>query len=119
MKTFFVLFVFFVINEGVSGDCRDGWERFGTNCYLLSQDVASWGEASAFCNALHSHLAMVSSATEFNFLKSTIVHRGGSYNYWIDGTDEEVEGVWRWATNDQKITYFILGSWATSRSTTQ
>ncbi|XP_069131035.1 perlucin-like protein [Argopecten irradians] len=107
-KFVFVLLVLYL--SKASGGCRDGWERFDSNCYLLSQDRTSWSEAASFCSALHSHLAIVTSDDEFNFLKSTIIHRNGQRNqYWIDGTDEEVEGVWRWASIDQKITYFNWG----------
>ncbi|XP_021353984.1 perlucin-like protein isoform X2 [Mizuhopecten yessoensis] len=110
MKIFlFVLLVLYTKIEKASGNCRDGWESYNNKCYLFSHEKTSWSEASAFCTALHSHLATVLSANEHNYIISAIHHHtGASLNdYWIDGTDEEVESVWRWASTDEEFVTYI------------
>ncbi|KAJ8307524.1 hypothetical protein KUTeg_015608 [Tegillarca granosa] len=58
------------------------------------------------CRILGGMLAEINNATENAFLKSTL---GGLQNknadYWIGGTDIEVEGEWEWITNKQRFTY--------------
>ncbi|XP_033732136.1 perlucin-like protein isoform X2 [Pecten maximus] len=63
----------------------------------------------ATCLALNSHLAMITSDTEQSFLIDQLdqLHQTGTSHtrYWIDGTDLEVENVWRWALTGDKLTY--------------
>ncbi|XP_069128883.1 perlucin-like protein [Argopecten irradians] len=99
----------------VEAQCRDGWLTFHNNCYLFSRDKASWGESAAICNVFHSHLAIIESAEENSFLKSELDHlHGGSSSaaYWLDGSDIEVEDIWRWSSTGQKITYL---NWAANQ----
>ncbi|XP_060067994.1 perlucin-like [Ylistrum balloti] len=89
--------------------CRQGWESNGTLCYLFSHGKSTWAEASATCLAIHSHLAVITSDMEQTFLTGELnqLHQNGTSHvqYWIDGTDLEVENVWRWAITGDKLTY--------------
>ncbi|XP_060068002.1 perlucin-like protein [Ylistrum balloti] len=109
MKSIFVLVSVVVCFSSLNAQCRDGWLRFHDNCYLFSRDEASWGESAAICNAFHSHLAVVNSAEENEFLNSELnrTHVGGGF--WTDGSDVEVEGTWRWVSTGANITYVHWG----------
>ncbi|XP_060067993.1 perlucin-like protein [Ylistrum balloti] len=100
------------IPEGLAS-CRNGWVSFENNCYLFSHGKSTWGEAFATCLALHSNLAVITSADEQNFLISELkhIHRHDASHvlYWIDGTDLEVENVWKWAQTGEELTYI---NWA-------
>ncbi|XP_033732131.1 perlucin-like protein [Pecten maximus] len=115
MKTSLLLLCLVVCFTQGEAQCRDGWLRFHDNCYLFSRDRAPWGDSAAVCNAFHSHLAIVESAEENAFLKSELNHLhggGSSAAYWLDGTDIEVEDIWRWTSTGDKITYL---NWAANQ----
>ncbi|XP_060068110.1 perlucin-like protein, partial [Ylistrum balloti] len=119
MKAIFALFVFFYIGVCTgTGPCRDGWVPFSENCYYFSHNLMSWPQAAETCEALHSTLATVLSAEEQTFLKTTLLnihpHDAASRIYWIDGTDLEVEHVWRWASTGEILTYT---DWSTGEPT--
>ncbi|XP_069134502.1 perlucin-like [Argopecten irradians] len=98
----------FTIQIQLIQGCRSGWIQHGDSCYLLSKDAESWGDASIICITLLSRLAAVESADENNFLKAE-AQRLHAQGYWIDGTDVEVENVWRWTASGDKISYLNWG----------
>ncbi|XP_033732139.1 perlucin-like protein [Pecten maximus] len=104
-----LLAVFVLCVPGGFATCRNGWVTFENTCYLFSHGMSTWGEAVATCLALHSNLAVISSADEQNFLISELYHLHGSdastAQYWIDGTDLEVENVWKWAQTGETLSY--------------
>ena len=78
--------------------CPDGWEWKSefSKCYYHLYDVKrTWNDAKESCAAIDpdgvATLTSVRSQEENNFLQSLI----SGYD-WIGGTDEAVEGVWRW-----------------------
>ncbi|OWF36592.1 perlucin-like protein [Mizuhopecten yessoensis] len=105
----FLLLVAIGYVNAAQGDCKHGWESFGDSCYLFAHTKLSWAEASASCQAHHSHLATVLNGAEQTFLKSHLNEKHridyGLHNYWIDGTDMEVEHEWEWALFGQPINY--------------
>ncbi|XP_033732130.1 perlucin-like protein [Pecten maximus] len=119
MKAIVILFVF--VWTGLctaTGPCRDGWLPFEEDCYYFSHNLLSWPQAAETCEALHSTLATVLSAEEHTFLKTTLmkIHPSDAAKviYWIDGTDLEVEHVWRWASSGELLSY---QEWATGEPT--
>ncbi|XP_069122655.1 perlucin-like protein [Argopecten irradians] len=103
------LATFAVFLPACFASCRNGWATFEENCYLFSHGRSTWGEAYATCLALHSDLAVITSDDEQNFLISELyhIHRhdASHVRYWIDGTDLEVENVWKWAKTGQTLSY--------------
>ncbi|XP_060067929.1 perlucin-like protein [Ylistrum balloti] len=95
----------------ILANCRNGWVTFDEWCYLFSHNQLTWSEASETCHALHSHLATVLSAEEQNFLSTQLLelHKDdpkiSSTLYWLDGSDLEVEHVWRWMTTGDVLTF--------------
>ncbi|XP_052087881.1 pulmonary surfactant-associated protein D-like [Mytilus californianus] len=60
------------------------------------------------CRIYGGTLAVVNSAEENKFLNQTILQKtGGSTNesYWLDGTDFETEGTWKWSSTKQEMAY--------------
>ncbi|XP_033732133.1 perlucin-like [Pecten maximus] len=103
-----VLWICLIVQAVRIQGCRNGWIQFENSCYFLSKDAETWAEASIICVDLHSRLATVESAAENNFLKAE-AHRLNAVGYWLDGTDFEVENVWRWAASGNTITYTNWG----------
>ena len=78
--------------------CPDGWMQKSefSKCYYHLYDVKrTWNGAKESCAAIDpdgvATLTSVRSQEENNFLHSLI-----DTWTWIGGTDEAVEGVWRW-----------------------
>ncbi|XP_076091875.1 hepatic lectin-like [Mytilus galloprovincialis] len=97
-------FLFLVIYAGaVNAGCPFGWYYFSESCYLFSSYKLDWFRAAASCNAHHSNLVIVESKEEEIFLRNTsmTLKRG----FWLDSTDDVVEGYWKWATTEANLTY--------------
>uniref|UniRef100_A0A3B5QN59 Asialoglycoprotein receptor 2-like n=1 Tax=Xiphophorus maculatus TaxID=8083 RepID=A0A3B5QN59_XIPMA len=73
------------------GCCPLGWETFGSSCYLFSRSVLSWHEARDWCNGHESHLVILMSDEEWDFVTR---FSAGSF-YWVGLTDEK-SGRWEW-----------------------
>ena len=71
-----------------------------SSCYYLVQQSMSQSDASAACNVLGSHLAVITSAAEnaaiTNYLQTT------GYTNWVHlgATDNAVEGTYVWETGE-------------------
>ncbi|VDI56495.1 Hypothetical predicted protein [Mytilus galloprovincialis] len=107
--------LFFIINfllcsvTLVLSECERGWLHYGSSCYFISDTKRSWTSAASFCRTYHSQLADVQTRGENTFLVDQIdkierytgIHR----YYWLDGTDEVLEGVWVWASTGKQLSY--------------
>lgn len=76
----------------------DGAEYAG-NIYQYFDDEISWEEAKNACENMGGHLATITSVEEHKFIKSLINDCTKDY-YWLGGTDQEEEGVWKWVTGE-------------------
>ncbi|XP_052087880.1 perlucin-like [Mytilus californianus] len=63
----------------------------------------------SFCKTFHSQLADVQTSEENTFLIDTIEkierYSGTVHDYWIDGTDEVIEGYWIWASTGKPVSF--------------
>nr|XP_012613896.1 C-type lectin domain family 17, member A isoform X1 [Microcebus murinus] len=73
--------------------CPEGWLHFEGKCYYFSPDTKSWEEARKFCQENYSHLVIVSSFAEQNFVAKA---NGFPRVYWLGLHDRNKEGDWRW-----------------------
>ncbi|XP_009984048.1 PREDICTED: hepatic lectin-like, partial [Tauraco erythrolophus] len=78
------------------------WEYFDGKCYYFSLTRTSWHKAKAWCEEMHSQLAVINSFAKQNF----IMFRTRNERFWIGLTDENSEGEWRWIDGtDYKSTF--------------
>ncbi|KAM7140927.1 C-type lectin domain family 17, member A [Molossus nigricans] len=73
--------------------CPEGWLRFEGKCYYFSPNTKSWDEARKFCQENYSHLVIISSIAEQNFVSKA--HRSPRV-HWLGLSDREHEGDWKW-----------------------
>ncbi|XP_006161116.1 C-type lectin domain family 17, member A isoform X2 [Tupaia chinensis] len=73
--------------------CPDGWLPFEGKCYYFSITTKSWDGARTFCQENYSHLVIISSPAEQNFVAK--VH-GSPRVFWLGLSDKDHEGDWRW-----------------------
>ncbi|XP_062614447.1 perlucin-like [Saccostrea cucullata] len=88
-------------------DCPNGFLQHDTSCYKFFHSTrATWAEAMMYCQVFKSHLAVIESEREQNFIEGLLrreYHRGLPDGCWIDGTDALVEGEWMWTTTGKNI----------------
>ncbi|XP_043819078.1 asialoglycoprotein receptor 1-like isoform X1 [Dromiciops gliroides] len=70
--------------------CPLGWLEFDVNCYWFSRTGKSWNEAEKYCQMENSHLVVINSWNEQNFVS----HHTSPAFAWIGLTD--AEGTWKW-----------------------
>nr|ACR56805.1 C-type lectin [Penaeus merguiensis] len=85
-----------------SQDCPGGYSLVGDKC-LMFEIVASvtHDDARNLCHEAKGELVAITTATDFKNLVDYIHAQGISgYTFWVDGRDEETEGVWVTATGE-------------------
>ncbi|XP_054317743.1 C-type lectin domain family 17, member A isoform X3 [Pongo pygmaeus] len=73
--------------------CPEGWLPFEGKCYYFSPSTKSWDEARMFCQENYSHLVIINSFAEHNFVAKA---HGSPRVYWLGLNDRAQEGDWRW-----------------------
>ncbi len=71
--------------------------------YYRFDTPATWKEAEALCEEAGGSLVSITSWTEQSVV-SQLVKDAPMESYWIGGTDEEMESVWKW-TDEESFTY--------------
>ncbi|NXL68127.1 CLC4E protein, partial [Chordeiles acutipennis] len=75
--------------------CPKGWKRFQESCYYLSSDIMSGAESEQNCTGMGSHLVVINSRDEQEFLSKELQQSPEGENYYIGLRAEEV-GQWHW-----------------------
>nr|XP_024646191.1 C-type lectin domain family 17, member A [Macaca nemestrina] len=73
--------------------CPEGWLPFEGKCYYFSPITKSWDEARTFCQENYSHLVIINSFAEHNFVAKA---HGSPRVHWLGLNDRGQEGDWRW-----------------------
>ncbi|QGG47119.1 lectin-like protein [Heliorestis convoluta] len=75
------------------------YDRTTGHYYALYDRGSIWSDAKRFAESQGGHLATITSFREQNILKFLLA-TGNRTFYWLGGTDEVVEGEWRWITGE-------------------
>ncbi|XP_014452133.1 C-type lectin domain family 4 member E isoform X1 [Alligator mississippiensis] len=79
--------------------CPMGWKAFQTSCYYFSSDVMSWDDSEKNCTAMGSHLVVINTKAEQDFLLNWVKEMLADLPvkmYYIGLTAQEAEGQWCW-----------------------
>ncbi|CAI5766307.1 C-type lectin domain-containing protein [Podarcis lilfordi] len=68
------------------------WHEFLGSCYYYSEDEKQWEDARKFCITISSHLVIINSKREQNFVVTKIKLT----SVWIGISDAVNEGAWQW-----------------------
>ncbi|XP_075061075.1 asialoglycoprotein receptor 1-like [Mixophyes fleayi] len=94
------------INGSKEETCPGVWSIFQLSCYLFSTEVKSWSDSKKACEEKGSHMVVINSEEEQNFL---FTMTKGKYT-WIGLTDSS--GDWKWVDGtryDSTPKYWIPG----------
>jgi len=72
---------------------------FNGHTYAIFDKSLTWQEAKEYCESLGGHLVTITSKEEQNFIEN-LLDNGSKWFYWLGGTDEKVEGDWKWVTSE-------------------
>ncbi|KAM9204628.1 C-type lectin domain family 4 member D-like [Mergus octosetaceus] len=79
--------------------CPEGWRPFQESCYYFSDDQMPWEESQQNCSGMGSHLVVINTKAEQDFLYKEIgtqmKYRREGINLYIGLSAQEV-GQWRW-----------------------
>ena len=89
--------------------CDDKWLSFQGSCYLFVDQNRTWADATRHCSSYGAHLVSVETPVENAFLRDHAKKLSGCANtnivYWIGGTDDEVDSIWKWYHSNKPINY--------------
>lgn len=73
--------------------------EFNGHYYQVFDEGLDWFAAKTRCEEMGGHLVTITSAEEQDFV-SNLIKCGNRINYWLGGTDEDTEGVWKWVSGE-------------------
>lgn len=86
-----------------AGTIPKGAKEFKGNYYYVYKDEMTWEAAKETCESLGGHLAVITSASEQNFISKMAKERD---SYWLGGYYSSNE--WKWVTGESwKFTYWV------------
>ena len=84
-----------------------GWKRRFSCIYQVFKERKTWHQAEKSCASFGGHLTSIHSREEEQFIVDHVVKQTSSY-LWIGGSDEAVEGAWKW-TDGSPVDFLQLG----------
>ncbi|NXT76450.1 CLC4E protein, partial [Zapornia atra] len=78
--------------------CPKGWKHFQKSCYYISEDTTSWDASAQNCTGMGSHLVVINSKEEQEFLFNLAKRRlTNAYEtkFYI-GLSAYKSGQWQW-----------------------
>ncbi|CAG2209617.1 unnamed protein product [Mytilus edulis] len=82
--------------------CPYGWKMNENKCYYFSSESTNWYSAKSYCQRRSSMLAEVTTRSKMRFLRTNAQVNGETF--WLGGSDQAYEGLWRWTTSRQGFT---------------
>ncbi|XP_078063596.1 CD209 antigen-like protein C [Mustelus asterias] len=74
--------------------CPSGWKLHNHSCYRFSRVKVNWDTAKRECGSLNSHLLIINTDQEQNFVTNSISEK--NQQYLIGLTDQGSENNWKW-----------------------
>merc|ERR1712168_360601 len=109
--------IFNNITKDSAKSCSIGWMdassvRMGC-LYFDNSEAYNWADANIYCNEMDATLVEIDTIDQLDFVVmvlQVIVVIDASHNWWTAGTDQGVEGTWRWISTSEDVPYFVWAS---------
>ncbi|XP_067882642.1 C-type lectin domain family 10 member A-like [Heterodontus francisci] len=89
--------------------CSPDWKQNNGHCYYFSEEAKSWESAKIFCESKNSHLVVINTSQQQEFIVENI--RGKRLPYWIGLSKDKKTRKWKWVDG----TNLSSGSWKNNR----
>ncbi|XP_036314334.1 C-type lectin domain family 4 member A-like isoform X1 [Pipistrellus kuhlii] len=73
--------------------CPKKWEPFSLNCYFISTEAKNWTESKNNCAAMKSHLLVINTKEEQDFIIGKLDRKSA---YYVGLSDPEGNRAWQW-----------------------
>ncbi|XP_047405830.1 C-type lectin domain family 4 member A-like [Sciurus carolinensis] len=73
--------------------CPKNWKSFSSSCYFISTEAKSWNESQENCSGMGSHLVVINSKKEQDFITQNMDRNAA---YYVGLSDPEGQGHWQW-----------------------
>ena len=93
--TYFIVFTSLAQAQVVNPDNGHTYQ------YIPVATEINWTQARDSAYALGGHLITITSQEEQDFIETSLYNVSAEGRLWMGGTDEEVEGTWKWITGEQ------------------
>ncbi|KAF0762929.1 snaclec coagulation factor IX/factor X-binding protein subunit B [Aphis craccivora] len=103
-----MFFSCYICESKLMYNCQNKFSKFGSNCYYLSKETATWQEAFYECNNLAKGSKLVVLAKEVedhNIRKFLKYRKNETKERWIGGIYDWSQDQWKWAASGRKIRY--------------
>ncbi|KAK3083080.1 hypothetical protein FSP39_013428 [Pinctada imbricata] len=89
-------------------NCSTNWAELNGECIYFGRTPTSWTSALEQCKGKGGYLLTDDNEEKHSFLTNiaSLLYGFGEENYWIGGTDEIIEGSWRWVETGMPMTNF-------------
>uniref|UniRef100_UPI00398E92DA C-type lectin domain family 12 member B-like n=1 Tax=Pristiophorus japonicus TaxID=55135 RepID=UPI00398E92DA len=85
------------IKRCMGSTCPTGWQSHKGHCYSFSTQQVSWDKAKKQCDSKNSHLTVINTKEEQDFLYSRArIDYRYSQTYWIGLSKKSWTGNWNW-----------------------
>jgi cathepsin B len=61
-----------VTTKAPNSGCPEGWSKFGSSCYLISGQAATWDDAQGFCEMQGAYLTALQTAEENEYVLNSV-----------------------------------------------
>uniref|UniRef100_A0A8D2AJW4 C-type lectin domain-containing protein n=1 Tax=Sciurus vulgaris TaxID=55149 RepID=A0A8D2AJW4_SCIVU len=89
--------------------CPKNWKSFSSSCYFISTEAKSWNESQENCSRMGSHLVVINSKEEQDFITQNMDIYAA---YYVGLSDPEGQGHWQWVDQtpyNQSATFWHAG----------
>lgn len=99
--TSFALYDMYLSNEEKTSNEKEIKQyKYNGHTYQFFDISMTWKEAKEYCEKLGGHLATITTEEEQNCISQNNYGANKDF-YWLGGTDETVEGNWKWITGEE------------------
>ncbi|MDR1640551.1 MAG: S-layer homology domain-containing protein [Clostridiales bacterium] len=87
---------------GITSNDKVGAVEFYGHYYKnFSSGLMTWKDAALYCKSMGGYLASITSFGEEKFIEEKFINNNANtIYYWLGGTDQDQEGVWRWESGE-------------------
>ncbi|XP_061598128.1 CD209 antigen-like protein A isoform X1 [Cololabis saira] len=98
--------------NNVSGECPDGWRRFGSSFYKKFTESKTWSESRKDCEKRGADLVIINSKEEQDFVRRLNTNGYSWIGLKAERSTRTQEYEWKWVDGSPLTTTFWFAGWS-------